>query len=51
MLSESSHHGTDMHLPIASRKGYYIYCHVIWNEKQDAALLSVHTGYSWAGNA
>lgn len=28
MLSESSHHCTDMHLPIASRKGYYIYCHM-----------------------
>lgn len=51
MLSESSHHCTDMHLPITSSEDYYIYCCIIWNEKQDAALLNVHIGYSWGGNA
>lgn len=51
MLLESSLRHTDMHLPIASRTGYYFYCHIIWNEKQDAALLNVHIGYSWERNA
>jgi len=40
MLSGCSHCCPDMHLPIASRKGYYIYCRLIWNEKQDAAHVN-----------
>lgn len=39
-LSESSHHCTDTHLPIASRKGYYIHCHMEWKASSSTLKCS-----------